>query len=88
MEDAHLVAAVAERLIRRYGSNSLGAIAELREKALALGDKPSAQTWCGIAAAAEHLLAGELEAFATQSQTRPILDEVSNDVKATAIECV
>lgn len=57
MEDAHLVAAVATRLIRRYGSKSLDAIAELREKAVAMGDKPSVQTWLDITAAAETLLA-------------------------------
>jgi hypothetical protein len=56
MEDAHLVAAVAARLIGRYGSKSLDAIAELREKALALGDKPSVQTWLDIACVAERLL--------------------------------
>lgn len=65
MKDAHMVEAVAARLIRRFGSSSLDTIAELREKALALGDKPSAQTWCDIAAAAEHLLVIELEAFST-----------------------
>jgi len=86
MEDACLITAVAERLIRRHGSNSLDAIAELRQKALALGDKPSAQTWGDIAAAAEHLLVN-VKASATHTQTRAILDEVFNDVKGAAVEC-
>jgi len=56
-EHLHLVTAVAARLIRRYGSESLDAIAELQKQAVAMGDKPSARTWLDITAAAEGLLA-------------------------------
>lgn len=51
MEETHLVAAVAARIIGRHGSKSLDTIAEYCEMASAIGDRASLQTWLDIAAA-------------------------------------
>lgn len=46
-----MVAAVAARIIGRYGSKSLDTIAQYCEMASAIGDAASLQTWLDIAAA-------------------------------------
>ena len=74
VKDAHMVEAVAARLIRGLGSRSLDTIADFYEKAVAIGDRPSVQTWRDIAVATEHLLFVEFEAFSTQSEARPIFE--------------
>lgn len=55
MEHA-LIADVAARFIGRHGTRSLEAIAAYREKADAIGDQASLQTWLDIGAAVEDLL--------------------------------
>lgn len=55
MEEIHLVAAVAARIIDQYGSRSLDTITQHCEMANAIGDRPSLQTWRDIAVAVESL---------------------------------
>jgi hypothetical protein len=55
-------ALIAAKLVRSYGSRSLEAIAAYRERAGAIGDQPSVQTWRTIGAAAENLLTRSGEA--------------------------
>ena len=60
MEDAHLLAAVAERLVFRHGDKSLAAIAEHCQMASAIGDQLSLQTWQSIAVAVQQLRGSQL----------------------------
>jgi hypothetical protein len=56
LEEPHLVAAVAAKIICKHGSKSLAVIAEHCRMAIAIGDLSSLQTWRDIAAAIERLL--------------------------------
>lgn len=55
MEETHLVAAVAARIINRYGRESLNIVAEHCEMATAIGDRPSLEAWRDIGIAVELL---------------------------------
>lgn len=56
MEQPHLVAAMAAKLLNRHGSKSLETITQHCAMAKAIGDQSSLQMWLDIAAATEGLL--------------------------------
>ena len=53
LQETHLVAAMAARIIDRHGSKSLDTIAQHCEMATAIGDQPSLHAWRDIATAVE-----------------------------------
>ena len=55
LQETHLVAAMAARIIDRHGNKSLDTIAQHCEMATAIGDQPSLHAWRDIATAVELL---------------------------------